>query len=310
MQLSYKYKNNFVFLTHPLVKLSSILSILILSFIFDNPVYLLLILGWILIYSAVAQILRVQAQFLKFTIFLSLFFSIVTVLLNKNGTTLLFSIPTGIFWIGNISVTIETLIYALITILRFNLVFLSLTFLNFTLDPDDLMKILLKFHLPYVLILITMLTLRFFPLLLQDMEMISEVHRTRGLELDKGNLWIRLKNRMILILPLLSNSLERSIQSSEALEARGYDVKKKRVQYYPLLSNNFHILQIFIVLCVTVVLIYLRTLQYGSFQIYPTFLGLKFASVDIIILGVWSIFNILLLGGWKLSGKPQNGGRF
>jgi energy-coupling factor transport system permease protein len=155
-----------------------------------------------------------------------------------------------------------------------------------------------------------MLTLRFFPLLLQDMEIISEVHRTRGLELDKGTLWTRLKNRMILILPLLSNSLERSIQSSEALEARGFDVNKKRFQYRPLRSNNFHILQIFIALSVTVIIIYFRTLQYGSFIVYPSFSGINISNFDVLILCGWSLFNVLLLGSWKLSGKPQNGGDF
>ena len=131
------------------------------------------------------------------------------------------------------------------------------------------MRLLVKIHLPYSLILIFTLTMRFFPLLLQDLSVIGDVQQTRGYELHKGNLWTRLRQRMGLILPLLSNSLERSIQASEALEARGFSTSHTRTHYRMLAVSTEDSILVLIWLSAVVCLIYLRTLGFGLYVIYP-----------------------------------------
>jgi energy-coupling factor transport system permease protein len=284
-----------VFDAHPAVKLAMVLQVFLLSFIFDNPAYLGILLLNICVLCISAGIGKQVIQLWKFMAYVSIFFLIITMLLNENGVTVLFRIPTPLPLIGDIIFTFETLVYAFIHILRFNIVFLGFVFMNYTISPDDLMRILLKIRLPYQLILIVVLTIRFLPILLQDLQIIGDVQQARGYELEKGNLFNRLKRRMTLILPLLSNSLERSIQSSEALEARGFSGQANRTVYKPLIFTNSHYIQLTLVLGLTVYLLYSRTQGWGTYIVYPLIVLAGISYGDIMLFSILIGFLGLIL---------------
>jgi energy-coupling factor transport system permease protein len=77
------------------------------------------------------------------------------------------------------------------------------------------MGLMKAMRLPANSVFMTSLSTRFVPALLEDMETLSDVQRTRGAKL-KG-----IRGKGPVMMPLLSNSLERSVGVAEAMEARG-----------------------------------------------------------------------------------------
>jgi energy-coupling factor transport system permease protein len=162
------------------------------------------------------------------------------------------------------------------------------------------MQTLTKLRLPFTLVLLITLSLRFFPLLLKDLETITEVQKARGYEVDKGRYFKKIRKKMVLLLPLLANSLERSIQVSEALETRGFTRSSKRTFYSTVRFRFSDILNCFLALLFISGLIYLKIQGFGSYSIFPTLSFPEFSLMDFIILP--SIFDIGLVQILLLQG--------
>jgi energy-coupling factor transport system permease protein len=88
----------------------------------------------------------------------------------------------------------------------------------------------LSLKIPYRTVLTTSVAARFIPSLLNDAENISIGFKTRGYQIS-GGFFEKVKKRAAIIPPLLSNSLERSVQFAEALECRGFGSKGKKTFY-------------------------------------------------------------------------------
>ena len=95
----------------------------------------------------------------------------------------------------------------------------------------DLESVLLKMKLPYKSVLVTSLSTRFIPCLIEDAERIRDAYRTRGIQLDTGNWFRKLRRRADIAIPLLSNSLDRAVQVAEAMEARAFGAGQGRTFY-------------------------------------------------------------------------------
>ena len=174
------------------------------------------------------------------------------------------------------------------------LVIFIFSLVNVFINPDDLIKVFMKLRIPYTLSLILILSTRFFPLLLDDMERIKDVARSRGLELDKGNWFVKIKNKIKLILPLLTNSLERSIQVAEALESRAFTISKKRT-FYKIIKVN-HIGYFTLVLnCIFIISMFYFIIVHGAgnYNPFPSYHHPSFNMFDFFVL--LSIFSLNLI---------------
>jgi energy-coupling factor transport system permease protein len=56
----------------------------------------------------------------------------------------------------------------------------------------------------------------------------------RGLELQKGNIFKKVRNFIPIIIPLIILSIQRAMVVAESLESRGFGATKKRTYLYPL----------------------------------------------------------------------------
>ncbi|MHA1370223.1 MAG: energy-coupling factor transporter transmembrane component T, partial [Promethearchaeota archaeon] len=151
--------------------------------------------------------------------------------------------------------------------------------------------------MPYLMSFLVIMSVRFFPVLMEDLDDIKDVFRSRGVELDKGNYLTRIKNQITLILPLLSNSLERSIQVAEALESRAFGITKERTFFksITLQAGDYFIISVnFIFL---LILLYFRfSLNYGAYDPFPEFVMPPLAPIDIFILVFIFTSNLFLIG--------------
>src|SRR6266702_448230 len=67
-----------------------------------------------------------------------------------------------------------------------------------------------------------------------DSQTVVDAKRSRGLELDKGNLLKRVRNYIPILIPLLLIAIRRSLELAEALESRGFPGKDGRTSLFQL----------------------------------------------------------------------------
>jgi len=72
------------------------------------------------------------------------------------------------------------------------------------------------------------------PTMAVDAQTVVDAQRSRGLELDKGNLLKRVRNYIPILIPLLLIAIRRSLELAEALEARGFPGKEGRTSLFLL----------------------------------------------------------------------------
>lgn len=103
-----------------------------------------------------------------------------------------------------------------------------------TVSPDDISQIFVKFKFPYTFAWAISTAYRFVPTLAKEAATIAAAQKARGLQIDRGNIFKRLKNLIPLLIPIFASAMRRSWQLAEAIESRGWNATKKRTFYYSL----------------------------------------------------------------------------
>jgi energy-coupling factor transport system permease protein len=152
--------------------------------------------------------------------------------------------------------------------------------------PDDLMRAAIKLRLPYRSVLVTSLSIRFVPVLMQDARTIADVQQSRGLSFDSGGIVQRIRNRGALILPLLSNSLDRAVQVAEAMESRAYGASVRRTFYRDLPPVGRDVALTVVLLAGIVLLLASRVAGLGGYEYYPSLGDLSMTSSEWVALGM------------------------
>ena len=286
ISLRYKDKGTAIHKLNPFCKLVWVISIFFLALIFNNPLYLLLLFLSTLPLVIAARVWREWTSIMKFAFYLCLAIIIINVLVSSHGSHLLWQAPFRVPLIGTPILTLESIFFGIGMSLRLLAIISAFAILTFTTHPDDLMLSMIKMKLPYKSVLVTSLSTRFIPTLIDDMERISDVQRSRGLELDRGKLVQRIKNRMAIIIPLLSNSLDRTVQVAEAMESRAFGSRRKRTFYNEIKLSKFDV-QILIVSFIPIVLgIFMWWSGQGDYQYYPTLEKIRLGGFESFMLAL------------------------
>ena len=190
---------------------------------------------------------RVKLLFLAYSLFLTLYFStflpllllfllsLVLVLLNRAlkewwGTLRMVFVLSAIIFLLNFffSERGNKVNYASAMTLRFLTLtsFFSLFFL--TTPPEELSDALVLLGIPYEYTFMFMMAMRFIPTLARDLQTIIDAQRSRGLELERGGIFKRVKRLIPLLVPLIVLEIRRSVVVAEALEARAFGASKRR----------------------------------------------------------------------------------
>ncbi len=156
------------------------------------------VLVFMLAVSVVAQVLRRVARTMVFTAT----FSVIIFVLNLVFT-------------GSI---VTSLLYAV----RFVAIVVSTSLFFITTSPDELEQVMKTFRLPRDVVFAFVTAVRFIPVMLLDTIQIMDAQKSRGLELEKGNVIKRVRNMIPILIPLVVNSVVRSGELAEAMESRAY----------------------------------------------------------------------------------------
>lgn len=230
-KLFYQEKGLFLQSLHPAVTLVYLLVFLLLTLLYENPLYLLALFFLLALLNLEAEGKEAWEEFLKGGLFLTALIMVINPLVIRAGNTVLWSGPTVPLW-GKIQVSLEALYYGATSGLRF-LVILSLFCLyNLMVSPDKLLSLLagLASHSVLAVVLAT----RFFPVMVRNLQRIKEVQELRGVDFNRGSLWERVQKYSSLYEVLLLSSLEDAMGIAEAMQARAFGSGKRTLyRHYP-----------------------------------------------------------------------------
>ena len=228
----------------PRVKFLLTIVIFISAILFTQLVPLLLIFMIQIPLVIIAKIQRAWIQSLRGGLFLS--FIIFT-------TNLI-----SIYFISGRTLTTENLEYALSITFRFLVLITSFSLFFLTTSPDKLSLALDKARIPFEFNFAFITAIRFVPVLADEAQSIIDAQRSRGLELDKGGFFNRIKKYIPILLPLIINSIRRSLELAEAMESRAFGATNERTNLYELNMTSKDYLALTLIIIALISLIYIR----------------------------------------------------
>jgi energy-coupling factor transport system permease protein len=125
-------------------------------------------------------------------------------------------------------ITGTTFTFSLAMTIRFLALISSFSIFFMTTSPDDLGLALESLKIPYTLCFTFTTAVRLVPTMAIDAQTVVDAQRSRGLELDKGNLLKRVRNYVPVLIPLIVNAIRRSVELAEALESRAFGSTERR----------------------------------------------------------------------------------
>jgi energy-coupling factor transport system permease protein len=146
--------------------------------------------------------------------------------------------------------------YSLTLTLRFLALITSFSLFFLTTSPDKLSLALEKARVPYEFNFAFITAIRFVPVLAEETQTIMDAQRSRGLELDKGGFLSRVRKYIPILLPLIVNSIRRSLELAEAMESRAFGATKNRTNLYELKMAKSDYIVLFISIGVLIIAVY------------------------------------------------------
>jgi energy-coupling factor transport system permease protein len=293
--LSYRDKDTVIHALSPLAKLAWGGGLVILSLIFNHPVYILILFLSIIPMVKLAGVGREWASALKFSLWLGLSIIVINALFSYHGDHVLLAAPFRLPVIGQPVITLEAIAFGAVMALKLAVIISVFTLINLIVHPDDIMAVLLKMRLPYKSVLVTSLSTRFVPCLVEDMGRISDGYRTRGVQLDAGSWFRKIKNRGKMTTALLSNSLDRAVQIAEAMEARAFGSGQKRVFYKDINISKMDAVTLGVGLLPLAAGIAVRVLGYGDYQYYPNLTSIGFGGWGWVMPAIMIVLLVAIL---------------
>jgi len=228
----------------PRVKFLITMVIFALSIIFFDLIPLLLVFTLQIPLILVGRIWREWLKTLKGAAFLAIIIF---------ATNLL-----SFYFFQGMHLTGATVEYSLTLTLRFLALITSFSLFFLTTSPDKLSLALEKARVPYEFNFAFITAIRFVPVLAEEAQTIMDAQRSRGLELDKGGFLSRIRKYIPVLLPLIVNSIRRSLELAEAMESRAFGATKDRTNFYELRMARIDYVVLIISIAVLVLAIYAR----------------------------------------------------
>ena len=219
----------------PRVKITFTLIYVIVLFMARSPLLYGLAFLVLMLYIILAKVpLRFILKGLKALWFMILLTMVVTLFAVK-GADILFQWK----FIAITSTGVHSAVY-----LGLRLVFLIIgsSMMTYTTTPkalteglEHMMGWMKKLHVPvYELAMIMSIALRFVPILIEELDKIMKAQMARGVDFAEGNIFVRLKKLLPILIPLFVSSVKRSDDLALAMDARCYHGGEGRTKMKPL----------------------------------------------------------------------------
>ncbi len=221
-----KFLNNI----DPRVKLLTLIILMVPVFLTFNPLFYIALFAFLLMQTFMLANSRRIFFSLKGIVKLLIMFYIVIYIFNAYPNFL----------------NLEAAYLSFISIFRFFLLVYMFTLFFTTTYTDDLAQALYKLKIPYHIAYALVLSVRFVPTVAKDIIQIYDAQRSRGLELDKGGFFERLRKMLPILIPAFIISILRVDFVAEALESRAFGSSPKRTFMTELKLRKHDIVYIFL----------------------------------------------------------------
>ncbi|WP_226376937.1 energy-coupling factor transporter transmembrane component T [Oceanobacillus halotolerans] len=187
------------------------------------------------------------------------FILILTPLFNRRGNHIE-------FYLFNNPIMLEAMIQGVVIALTLiGIIMIFVTF-NMVITADKFLFLFSKWLPKWALL--TMLAMRFVPLLKRRLQDIEQVQQSKGMSIKHGSIRQRARNGMLLMQILLTFSLEEAIQTADSMAARGYGLQKRsKYQAYAMQKRDTFALSFISV--ATVIIIFGWWLGDGVLMLLP-----------------------------------------
>ncbi len=207
----YLDRNTWVHRLDPRTKMLLLIATFVLAFVFLNPVYELVILALVVFFGYLAKVLS-NLRRIRFILIVIAIFTIIIWFIFGGGNL------GGVIYGISIAIRIDITIIA-------GMIFLSTT------RNEEVAIGLVRLGIPYRFGFAVSTALRLVPTIASTGLTIGQAQRSRGLDLDSGNLIERIRKYVPLLVPVFVSTIRSTNVFSMALESKGFGASPKRTFY-------------------------------------------------------------------------------
>ncbi len=293
--LVFQVKDIFLQNLHPATTLAYLAVIVAGAVVLSHPLFLLALFISIFAVLVASGGMENWLQGGRFFFVLMAMLVLINTLVNNLGATVLLWGPV-LPGLGRITVTLETLVFALIMGIRLITVFTAFMLYNLTINPDRALSLFARFFPRSALLMA--LTTKTIPYLSQKLQSAGEIAQCRGVNFHTGSRFSRIRNRLPLLRVLFMSSLEDSFNIGESIQARAYG-SGPRTNYFQHSRRPGDILvmaaSLFALLLIALSLI----LGWGGFAFYPR-LDVMIVSMHqlVVLLGLFALLMLPFFAAW------------
>ncbi|MGL5356833.1 MAG: energy-coupling factor transporter transmembrane component T family protein, partial [Cetobacterium sp.] len=193
---------------------------------------------------------------IMFTIMNSIFLIVIT---PAYGSTLTRT-TTALLTIKNITLSLETIWFAITLSMKYLAVFPIMMLFIFTTHPSKFASSLNKIGVSYKVAYAINIALRYIPDVKDEFKNIMHAQEARGVAFRKedANIITRLRNYNTILLPLVLSSLNRVEVISNAMDLRGFGNKNKRTWYSSQKYGKADFISLILMISLLLVSLYLK----------------------------------------------------
>jgi len=270
---------------HPFIGLITITILILQLLIIQNPILIFSALIFICASLLIFRQSQVIFGVFKYSKWLILMILIINPLVSGLGSYILLSLKILQF---KVILSLENVSYSIVMAIKMFLTVLSMNFIALINDKEDIYTF---FHKHFRQLTLTLsMSSNAVDSLKSEYDRVKMVMFTRGMSIEDGNFFQRIKRSGYLVKVVFTGILEGTFDRSEALYARNF-TKNPSSEFKPLMwtkkDTTFLIMESILVTGIFVALI----LRMYDFVYYPTFSG-KFRIVPFIFLLVTVFFAV------------------
>ena len=251
----YLGRDTFIHRLHPITKIFGLLLLFALAMTFNHPFYAFIVFLFILIIIGLSKSFRNLGRIKTMLILLVVFCSVLWTFFIKGST---------ILWeFGKIKIYRESLYYAIAMGLRLDTMLIcGIIFLSCT-KIEEFTAGLNKLGLPFSMSFALSLAFRLVPTFAGTTETVIQAQKSRGLDLESGGIFKKIKKHTPLIIPIFIYAIRNADMLAMALESKSFGGRRHRTYYNEFKTTIVDYLVIAFLLILNIACIYVRLKGFG-----------------------------------------------
>lgn len=214
--------NSFVHRIDPRPKLLMLVAVLLLAVAGSHPLYELPLVAFAFVIVASAGSIRALRR-VRFLLIMVGLFSTISWSFFAQGTTPLIG---PVEW--------EAFLYGVGTAMKLvSMIVTSVAFLA-TTKNEAIAAAFIRLGLPFQAAFAFSTALRLVPTFIGAGATIVQAQRSRGLDVESGSIFQRLRKQIPLLIPVFASAIRNTNQMAMALESKGFGARKERTYYLEL----------------------------------------------------------------------------